>query len=295
MAESLAGRAVHLSLLPFSRREIEGSLSAEPFIVRCLRTDDVVAKHDQEFPRLRNQDVLRGGMPSVCLSPGVDPSFWFLGYEQTYLERDVRELSQIADLVSFRTVLRLAALRSGQVLNISDVARDAKLTTATTTRYLNLLEVSFVIARMPPYLRRASARLIKSPKLLVTDSGLAAHLDGIRTLTAESDEPLRGALFETYVAQNLAGILQAHVPDARLCYWSVQGRHEVDFVVESGRQAIAIEVKSASRWRPGNLAGLNAFLAAHPECRIGLLAYNGTQAVKLGDRCWAVPLHLLLS
>jgi hypothetical protein len=106
---------------------------------------------------------------------------------------------------------------------------------------------------------------------------------------------MRGALFETYIAQNIAGICQAHVPEARRCYWSVQGRHEVDFVVEAGRQALAIEIKSASRWRPGDLSGLKAFLAVHPECRIGLLAYNGAQTVKLADRCWAVPLSRLLS
>ncbi|MBI3987951.1 MAG: DUF4143 domain-containing protein [Lentisphaerae bacterium] len=169
------------------------------------------------------------------------------------------------------------------------------MTTATTTRYLALLEVSFVLAKLPPYLRNASSRLIKSPKIFITDSGLAAHLAGIKTLSVESDEPMRGALFETYVAQNLAGILQANLPDSRLCYWNVQGRHEVDFVIEAGLQTMAIEVKSASRWRPGDLAGLKAFIEGHPECRMGLLAYNGTQTVKLDDRCWAVPLHLLLS
>ncbi len=297
VAESLAGRAVYLALLPFSRREIEGILTVEPFLVRCLRAGEATMKphQERESPRLHNPEILAGGMPSVCLAPDRDSSFWFLGYEQTYLDRDLRELSQIADLVSFRTVLHLAALRSGQVLNISEVARDAKLTTATTTRYLNLLELSFVMAKLPPYLRNPSSRLIKSPKLFITDSGLAAHLAGVKTLTAESDEPMRGALFETYVAQNLAGVLHAHLPDARLCYWSVQGRHEVDFVVEVGRQAIAIEVKSASRWRPGDLTGLKAFLHVHPECAMGFLAYNGTQTVKVDDRCWAIPLHLLLS
>jgi hypothetical protein len=297
VAESLAGRAVYLALAPFSRREISGSTAGEPFLVRCLRDGEMAVQRGQEeeFPRLRDPEVLAGGMPSVCLAPNRDPSYWFLGYEQTYLDRDVRELSQVADLVSFRTVLHLAAMRSGQILNISEVARDAKLTTATTTRYLNLLEVSFVLEKIPPYLRNPSARLIKSPKLFLTDSGLAAHLQGVKTLAGEAEAPMRGALVETYIAQNIAGICQAHVPEARRCYWSVQGRHEVDFVVEAGRQALAIEIKSASRWRPGDLSGLKAFLAVHPECRIGLLAYSGAQTVKLADRCWAVPLSRLLS
>jgi len=297
VAESLAGRAVYLALTPFSRREINGSTAGEPFVVRCLRDGEMAVRRGQEeeYPRLRDLEVLAGGMPSVCLAPNRDPSYWFLGYEQTYLDRDVRELSQVADLVSFRTVLHLAAIRSGQILNVSEVARDAKLTATTTSRYLNLLEVSFVLERIPPYLRNPSSRLIKSPKLFLTDSGLAAYLQGGKTLTGAAEAPMRGALYETYIAQNLAGICQAHVPEARRCFWSVQGRHEVDFVLEAGRQALAIEIKSASRWRPGDLSGLNAFLAIHPECRLGLLAYNGAQTVKLADRCWAVPLTRLLS
>lgn len=295
VTESLAGRAVYLTLFPFSRREIKGELGSKPFIVQCLCSGSVALKSVKEYPAVHSRDVLSGGMPSVCLAPDSDPSFWFLGYEQTYLERDVRELSQIADLVSFRSVLRLAALRSGQILNISELARDAKLNTATATRYLNLIEVSFVAGKIPPFLRNAAARLIKSPKLFFSDSGLAASLAGIKILAATSDEPLRGALFETYVAQNLSGILQAHLPNARICFWNVQGRHEVDFVIESEQAIVAIEVKSASRWRSGDLAGLSAFIKSNPACQMGLLAYNGSQTVKLGDRCWAVPISRLLS
>ena len=105
---------------------------------------------------------------------------------------------------------------------------------------------------------------------------------------------LRGALFETYVAQNLAALLEAHLPDAQLSYWHEQGRHEVDFVIESGRKLIAIEVKAATRWNAGDLSGLRAFLDRTPACIAAVLAYNGRNAVKLEDRLWAIPMgHLL--
>ena len=234
-------------------------------------------------------------MPPVCLGEVHNRALWFRGYEQTYVERDVRDLSRIADLVSFRHLLRLAALRTGKVLKRSELARDAKLNAVTTGRYLSLLEASFALWRLPPYLGSRSSRIIKSPKLHMGDSGLACHLAGVTSLAPAADEPMRGALFETYVGLNLAGLLASRWPDAQLHFWSVQGRHEVDFVVEVGRDCMAIEVKSGERWESHDLAGLRAFLAAVPRCRAAILAYNGAEAVSLGERLWALPIDLLLS
>jgi len=219
---------------------------------------------------------------------------WFRAYVQTYVERDVRQLSQITDLVAFRTLAQLAALRTGQMLVISDLARDAKLKAATAGRYLDLLEASFLTRRLPPFLKNRGSRLVKSPKLYVTDSGLAAHMAGAGALEPGRDDLLRGSLYETYVAQNLAGLLEAHLPDAQVSYWHEQGRHEVDFVIETGRKFFAIEVKAASRWSGNDLSGLRAFLDRTPECEAAVLAYNGKEAVKLADRLYAIPLgHLL--
>ena len=105
---------------------------------------------------------------------------------------------------------------------------------------------------------------------------------------------LRGALFESYTAQNLAALLEAHLPDAQLSYWHEQGRHEVDFVVEAGRKVLAIEVKAATRWTESDLSGLRAFVARTPACAAAALAYNGRDAVQLGGKLFAIPLgHLL--
>lgn len=183
---------------------------------------------------LTEAEVLRGGLPPAC--PGIPEGVeeWFHGYVQTYVERDVRQLSAITDLVAFRTLAQLAALRSGQVLVISNLARDAKLNAVTAGRYLDLLEASFLIQRLPPFLKNRSSRLVKSPKLHFTDSGPAAHLAGVTSLEPGQNDLFRGALVETYMAQNLAVLLEAHLPDARLGYWHEQGRHEVDFVIRTG-------------------------------------------------------------
>lgn len=291
VAETLAGRATYFTLHPMTRREARGQTGQPPFLAEFLRAPSLPAG---EAEPVSERDVLTGGLPPACLGPADAVAEWFRGYVQTYVERDVRQLAQIADLVAFRTLAQLAALRTGQVLVISTLARDAKLNAATAGRYLDLLETSFVIRRLPPFLKNRSARLIKSPKLYFTDSGLAAHLGGVTDLAPGRDDVLRGALFETFVAQNLAALLEAHRPDAQLGYWHEQGRHEVDFVIEVGRQVVAIEVKAATRWSESDLSGLRAFAARTPACTAAVLAYNGRQAVKLDGPLFAIPLgHLL--
>lgn len=290
VSETLAGRAVYFTLQPMTRREILGKTAAPPFLIEFLRT--------QALPRgaakpVTEREILAGGLPPACLGPPDALQDWFHGYVQTYVERDVWQLSQITDLVAFRTLAQLAALRTGQMLAVSALARDAKLNAATATRYLHLLEASFLVRRIPPFLKNRSSRLVKSPKMYVTDSGLAAYLAGIDSLEPGRDDLLRGALFETYAAQNLAGLLEAHLPGAQLAYWCEQGRHEVDFVIESGRKVIAIEVKAATRWSEADLSGLRAFLQRTPACIAAVLACNGRDAVQLDDRLFAIPLgHL---
>jgi hypothetical protein len=290
VAESLAGRAVYLTLRPFTSREIREVTKEIPAIVYFLEKG-IFPKRDVK--PISWQEIMKGGMPSVCLNEVKAPSIWFRGYEQTYLERDIRALSQVADLVSFRHLLQLVALRNTKVLNISELARDAKLNVVTTSRYLSLMETSFILSRMPPYLGNRSSRLIKSPKIYLSDTGLASYLTGIKSL--DLNETLRGVFLENYVAQNLEGIFSAHSPDAKVTYWNIQGRYEVDFIIEIGTETIAIEVKHGSRWQERDLTGIKAYLSSSKKCRAAILAYNGNDVIKLEDRIWAVPISLLLS
>jgi predicted AAA+ superfamily ATPase len=169
------------------------------------------------------------------------------------------------------------------------------LTAVTTSRYLSLFETSFLITRLSPYLRNRASRLIKSPKLYMSDSGLACHLAGVERIEPVSNDPLLGAIFETYVSQNLLSIIDSRWTTARLYFWSVQGRYEIDFIVEAGNQCIALEVKSGAQWQDKDLSGLRAFLSTTPHCKAGILGYNGTDAVRLGEKLWALPLSLILS
>lgn len=292
ITETLAGRAVYLTLHPFSLREADGPVGSMPFLPKFFHSPYL--PQDSVRP-LMPVDILWGGMPSVRLGHLRNPGIWFKGYEQTYMDRDLRQLAQVGDLLAFRNLLQFTALRSGKILNISGLGRDVKLNTPTTTRYLNLMETAFLIHRVGPFLGNRASRLIKSPKLYMADAGLACHLVGLEHLDVFKNEPLRGAMLETFVAQNLLSILEAHMPQAKIFFWNEQGRHEVDFVIESGRDVMAIEVKSASRWSQSDLLGLRAFLNHTPQCRTAILGYNGTHSVQLDKCLWALPLRKLLS
>ncbi len=155
--------------------------------------------------------------------------------------------------------------------------------------------ISFIITRVSPYLRNKASRLIKSPKIYISDAGLACYLAGLERSDLSPSEPFLGPIFETYIAQNILAILNSRWKEARLCFWSVQGRYEVDFVIEAGRECMALEIKSGTKWDEKDLAGLRAFLSSTPHCRVAILGYNGKEILRLGDKIWALPLGLILS
>ena len=292
-SESLAGRAVYMELHPFSRRETGKGRFGKPFIRQAFDDGEPPSKRGGKPFSL--SDVMNGGMPPVVLARGRNRLIWLKGFIQTYVERDVRNLSQVGDLVAFQRLMRLASLRTGQVLEVGSLARDAQLSVPTVSRYLNILEASCVARTVRPFLSNRASRLVKSPKFYFTDSGVAWYLWGTGSPSVAAADPRTGALVETYAAENISSILSARWSEAELCFWGVQGRHEVDFVVEAGRDCLAIEVKMADRWRSRDLAGLSAFIEKTPNCRAGLLAYCGSETRKLGRRLWAVPLGELLS
>ncbi|MCP5519467.1 MAG: ATP-binding protein [Verrucomicrobiales bacterium] len=291
VADSLAGRAFYAVMHPLNRRELLGRLEEPPVLAHFFTTGKWP---EVQVPSLDEVEVLRGGFPEVALNPEVNRQLWFDGFERSYLERDVRDLRRVEDLASFRRLLRLCALRVGNVLNASGLARDVKLSEATVRRHLDLLETLMVIHRLPPFLGNRSSRLIKSPKLYFADSGLAAHLAGVTELAASPLEPLRGALLENFVLQNLMAALEPHLIGVRFHFWHEQGRQEVDFVVEHGRRVIAIEVKAKGRVESGDTKGLQDFVQRTPDCLAGVLTYSGRELLPLGERLWAVPLHMLL-
>ena len=273
VSESLAGRASYLTLWPMTRREQRG-------LGRGGLWEELLDARDEDWPDLlAAQPALRedwrtlarrGGFPSpsLQLEADRDRDVWFDGYERTYLERDLQGLSSISALPDFRRLMRAACLRMGQIVNQAELGRDVALPQPTVHRYLNLLETSYLLARLPAYAVNRTKRLVKSPKLYWGDTGVAMHL-------AQEEEP-RGAHLENLVLHDLLAWRDTRLDRADLFYWRTTIGEEVDFVIETGNRLLPIEVKSTARPRLRDAAHLRTFRAEYGEkSRPGLLLHAG--------------------
>ncbi len=203
---------------------------------------------------------MRGGYPpALAIANNSDRAHWFSAYVQTYLERDLRQLSAVSSLPDFQRVMALAAHRTGRLLNQADVARDAALTHPTTHRYLNLLETGCLVTRIRPYATNPNVALVKTPKLLWTDCGLAASLAGIKAPAEATARPDSGFWLEQTLYQTLQTWRALAPLQRKLHFWRARPAHEVDFILEQDGKLVALEIKSGSAVTSSDAAGIRAF------------------------------------
>ena len=209
-------------------------------------------------------------------------TIWFDGYVRTYLERDLQALSSISALPDFRRLMRAACLRMGQLVNQTDLGRDVALPQPTVHRYLNLLETSYLLVRLPAYAVNRTKRLIKSPKLYCGDTGVAMHL-------AQETEP-RGAHLENLVLQDLLAWRDSGIGQVELFYWRTSIGEEVDFVVETAGSLLPIELKTTRRPQLRDAAHLRTFRSEYGErSRPGILLHDGELLDWMTPDALAVP------
>ncbi|MBI1748703.1 MAG: ATP-binding protein [Acidobacteria bacterium] len=294
VSETLAGRAVYFTLLPMTVGESEGT-AAPSLLVDLLEGRFPPERKIQPKIAAPLSLLLRGFMPPLlALSQPAAWERWWEGYIATYLERDLRQMSQIDALTDFRRLMEFAALRTGQMVNQTEMARDAKLSQPTVHRYLNLLEATHLMQRVPAFVTSHSTRLIKSPKLHWADPALAIFLSGYHDVESLSRARELGAYFETLIYQHLLALSQLQTPRPRIFYWRTPRGVEVDFVVEQGRRVLAVEVKMSTQARFADADGLNAFLSEYRQAQGGLLIYMGTEVKRLSEKILAVPWECLI-
>lgn len=228
--------------------------------------------------------ALRGGFPTPALELESDAerALWFDGYARTYLERDLRDLASISSLPDFRRFMRATCLRLGRIVNQTEIGRDVSLPQSTMHRWLNLLEASHLLVRLPAHAVNRTKRLIKAPKIYWADTGLALHL-------AQATEPA-GEHLENLVLHDLLAWREGRRDRPELSYWRTASGEEVDFVVEAGRSLLPIEVKAATRPRLQDAAHLRSFRAEYGErTRAGLLLHAGEETRWLAPDVLAAP------
>ena len=261
VSQTLAGRTAILTLLPFSVGELKSYREKwDPFelIVTGM------------FPRIHEE--------------GLKPTRFFNGYLQTYVERDVRALINLKDLRLFQHFLILLAGRIGQVINYASLSNDVGVSSTTIKNWISVLKASFIIVELPPFFENIGKRVIRSPKIYFTDTGLAAHLLGIVTGDQASRDPLRGGLYENLV---ILEFFKAHLNSGKrpdLYFYRDTHGNEVDLIVKNRRKLIPIEIKSAATFTPQFLKGIERFRKAmEGPCEKGFVFYGGDRRMTVRD------------
>jgi len=292
ISESLAGRAAYLTLWPMTRREQLGLGCAgcwSDLVEQAPAAWIDVLQASPPSDETWQQAVRRGGYPpsALDLERPEDRAVWLEGYTMTYLERDLQTLARIDQLAAFRRLMRAVGLRVGSLQNQADLARDLGMPPTTAQRYLDLLETSFQLSRVPAFFVNRTKRLVKAPKLYMSDTALALHLSG--------ESELRGAHLENLVLCDLLVWKSGRTDRTEILHYRTTKGAEVDFVVETASGVLPIEVKAAESVRTRDARHLESFLDEYADlARAGLLLYTGERAFWLSDRVLAAPWWMAL-
>jgi len=256
--QSLAGRVAVLHLLPLTRREV----------VRF-----------EEHPETLNETLLTGGYPRI-LDRQLRPADWLASYVATYLERDVRSLSNIGDLVAFQRFAQLCAGRISQLLNLSSLAGDSGVSSPTVKAWASVLEASFICFRLPSYHGNVSKRLIKMPKLHFYDTGLACWLMGIREGAQLDVHPLRGAIFEGWVVSEIVKQRFNRGETNGVYFFRDKSGLESDVLVQGRKSLKLVEVKAGqtitSDWA-ANAQKIMGMFAKTKQPASAVVVYGGSE------------------
>lgn len=296
VSESLAGRAERIQLWPLSQGEILGR--RETFVDGLFAGRAPRVAGARTGRQAVSEAVIRGGYPEMLARRDERRrARWIESYIQMILERDVRDLTTKAQqLDELPRLLAASAARVAGLLEISELARDTRLGRNTTSRYLTLLELLFLLRRAPAWSRNIGQRTIKAPKLWLPDSGLASHLAGYGERRFEYDDsPLAGALFENFVASEIAKQVSWSEVDATLHHFRTAGGREVDIVIEARDGTLAgIECKLSATVRERDFGGLRHLRdKLGDRFRVGVVVHTGPETLPFGDRLWALPVSAL--
>ncbi len=286
--ESLAGRAAMLRLLPLSRREAEGRPHlALPW--EAERAPDPTAARRFAYDDLW-ETFLRGGYPEPFTNPERDVTLWHGSYVQTYLERDVRTLRQVGDLAGFQSFLKVLAARSGQLLNLTDAARDIGVAVNTIRAWLSVLEATYQVIVLRPYFANVGKRLVKTPKVYFTDVGTLCHLAGLRDPAHAASGPLGGAIMETAVLSEIVKTATHRGLTPQVFFWRTLAGTEVDIVVEYDGKLVPIEVKLSATPRPGMAGSIRTLRKDFGSGALpGYVVHPGEVRLPLGPGATSLP------
>lgn len=292
--ESLAGRIGLLHLYPFSLHEVVGG-AGTPLLSTIWEGRRLPRKDIDRFTILspgklravaqtRDEHQQWGGYPSVWhRKEKTDKLNWLKDYRKTYIERDIADVGQVGNIDTFVLVQKLLCARTGQILSISEVARDASLAVNTVKRYINLLSMTFQCHLLQPYHENIGKRLIKSPKIYFPDLGLNKAILGEMTVSS-------GASYESWVFSELVKWKQLQPVEPDLFFYRTSAGMEIDFLLAGEKTLLPIEVKSSDRITYADGRALESFMKENKKAApLGIIVYHGKELKSIRENIWAIP------
>lgn len=265
ISQSLAGRIGYLNLLPLTLKEIN------------------------EKESTANQHIFKGGYPSLY-STATDPTLWYANYIRTYIERDVRLIKNITNLITFERFLRLCAGRIGQLLNMNSLALEVGMDNKTVHAWIGVLETSFVLFRLQPYHKNFNKRIVKMPKLYFYDTGLASALLGIQNSDQIDLHPFRGALFENMIVVDMLKTRFNKAKTGNLYFWRDSMGNEIDLLLDNASTLTPIEIKSGQTVTANYFKGL-LYWNKITQQNMGYVVYGGNISQKRSNDITVIPFH----
>lgn len=291
MGDSLAGRMEIITLHPFAQDELAGRRST--FIDALYKARLPLAYTGTADRSALARRAFAGGYPEVRTRKApARRAAWYKAYITTILQKDVRDISNIADLTTLPKLLAQLALRSGNLLNLADVARDLDVPHSTLRRYMALLETTFLLTPLRPWANKRAKRLVKAPKVHLADSGFATWLCGINSPNDLVKNPMCGHLLETFVTGELRKLATWSKAAVETFHFRMDTGREVDLVLEDAQgRIIGIEVKASASVDHRDLAGLMELrAAAGPKWVRGIVLHAGPGITPFSRDLHAVPI-----
>lgn len=293
VSESLAGRVGILELSTLSQQEMLRESRLPDFFPEGERMQRLLPNRRSCDINTLYERIWRGGYPALHRDLNRNPDHYFDSYIQTYLERDVHDLSQVGDKGAFMVLMQSAAARSGQQLVYADLAKDAGVSPKTAKNWISILEASGIITLLPPYATNTIKRLSKSPKLYFMDTGLCAWLCNWSSPEVLQAGAMSGAILETWVFGQLYRALGSHGMRSRLCYYRDSNGAEIDFLLERNGKLYPMEVKRSSSPTPADLKALHGLPTGGCILQPGVVLCTAREMFPIGKGHCAFPISAM--
>jgi uncharacterized protein len=261
ISQSLAGRVGFMELLPLSNKEI-------------------ITYFDKKHSVW--EMIFKGGFPEIWLQ-NINPSFYFPSYIQSFIERDIRQLINIKNLILFQQFIKLVATRAGQEWNNSQISNDLGVDSKTVNAWLSYLQTAGIVYLLPPYYVNFGKRVIKRPKLYLTDTGVLCSLLGIQNEVQLENHPLKGSIFENFVVLEYLKEKNNSLENSSFYYWRSISGVEIDLIIEKDSELIPIEIKSGTTYQDKWWKNIMDWQAFSKSTFQGIIVYGGSKNHDFSD------------